>query len=402
MLLIALLIALSLLLVALFVVLPAPTRFLLPLGVGAPELSGPFALASLVVFVLGATRWRTGGVPMQGASVMAAIALCLFAIPLLQFRSSARAARAELNAAFGGGDGDYDSANAARMRTKTLRVEQLLTGLGANDARVSHAVPFASPDGQPLVMEIYQPRDVARYPGARPVIVQVYGGAWQRGEPTDDASFARYFAARGYVVFAVDYRHAPAHKFPAQVDDVRSALAWIDAHAGQYGADTSRIVILGRSAGAHLAMLAAYMPGARGVRGVVSFYGPVDLIEGYRSPPSPDPLHVRDVERAFIGGTPQEYPALYRDASPITYVRPALPPTLLMYGARDHIVEARFGRELRDALRRAGNSVVHVELPWAEHAFDAVPNGLGGQLSLYVVERFLDRVVGSGLQVVGE
>lgn len=391
-----LLIAVALLFIALFIVVPAPTRFLLPLGVGAPELSPPFALASLVLLVVTIARWRGGSASLHVAACLAAVAFALFVLPSLQFRSTARAARAELEAAFGEGAGEYHPDDAARMRTRTLRVAQLLTGLGADDARESHAVPFASPGGQQLTMEIYRPRDLARYPGARPVIVQVYGGAWQRGAPTDDAAFARYFAERGYVVFAVDYRHAPAHRFPAQVDDIRSALSWIDAHAAEFQADTSRMVLLGRSAGAHLAMLAAYMPGAHALRGVVSFYGPVDLVEGYRKPPTPDPLHVRDVETAFMGGTPDDQEARYREASPITYVRPGLPRTLLMYGARDHIVEAHFGRRLRDALRRAGNSVVYVELPWAEHAFDAVPNGLSGQLSLYVVERFVGRVVGNG------
>ena len=73
-------------------------------------------------------------------------------------------------------------------------------------------------------------------------------------------------------------------------------------------------------------------------------------------------------------------------------LRLGVPPTLLLYGSRDHIVEARFGRVLNDRLRAAGATSFLLELPWSEHAFDAVPNGLGGQVSLYYVERFLAEI----------
>jgi acetyl esterase/lipase len=190
-------------------------------------------------------------------------------------------------------------------------------------------------------------------------------------------------------VFAIDYRHAPQFRFPAQVNDVRTALSWIGQYAEAWNADTSRLVLMGRSAGAHLAMMAAYAPDAPRIRGVIDYYGPVDLIEGYRQPPRPDPLAVRDIEEAFLGGPPNAMLDRYRAASPISLVTRALPPTLLVYGGRDHIVEPRFGRLLAERLRANGTTMVHVEIPWAEHAFDAVPYGPSGQLSRYVSERFL-------------
>jgi acetyl esterase/lipase len=64
--------------------------------------------------------------------------------------------------------------------------------------------------------------------------------------------------ARGFVVFAIDYRHAPQWPWPAQIEDVRAALGWVREHGGEYGADVSRLALLGRSAGAQLAMVAAY------------------------------------------------------------------------------------------------------------------------------------------------
>ncbi|MEO7363821.1 MAG: alpha/beta hydrolase, partial [Gemmatimonadaceae bacterium] len=212
---------------------------------------------------------------------------------------------------------------------------------------------------------------------------------WQRGTAEDFAEFARFFAARGYVVFAIDYRHAPQFRFPQQLADVKTALVWVRRSAAKYNADTSRIALLGRSAGAHLAMMAGYDSTLSPVKAVVSFYGPVDLVESYLHPPSPDVLHIRDVEEKFIGTTLERGLDSYKAASPINLVRPGLPPTLLLNGARDNIVERRFGAMLHEKLRAAGDTSVFIDIPWADHAFDEVSNGLSGQLSRYVVERFL-------------
>ncbi len=273
------------------------------------------------------------------------------------------------------------------MSPAPLSLRTLLLGFGDHrDAvRITRGVEVAKHDDVTLTMDVYQPRTA----GPHPVLVQVYGGAWQRGEPGDFAEFATYIAAQGYVVFAIDYRHAPRFTFPIPLDDVREALRVVQSRAHEWDGDASRIVLMGRSAGAHLAMLAAYAPDAPPVRGVIDYYGPVDLVEGYRHPPRPDPLKVREIEEAFLGGPPGMMLARYEAASPITLVTRTLPPTLLIYGRRDHIVEPRFGAMLADALRRQGGTVVHVELPWADHAFDTVPNGVSGQLSRYVTERFL-------------
>jgi acetyl esterase/lipase len=271
------------------------------------------------------------------------------------------------------------------MRPFPIVPADLFRGIDFGETRVVRGIPFAAPGGQPLTLDIYRPLADGRFP----VIVQIYGGAWQRGAPADNSEFARYLAMRGYAVFAIDYRHAPRWTWPSQIEDVRAALVWVTAHAAEYGADPSRMALIGRSAGAQLALLAAYETGAPTVRAAVSFYGPVDLAEGYRHPPRPDPLDVRAIEETLLSGTPDSAPVRYREASPVTYVNRQLPPTLLLYGSRDHVVEARFGRMLDDRLRATGTTSVLLEIPWAEHAFDLIPSGLSSQIALYYVERFL-------------
>ncbi len=387
---------------AIWIVVPVPSEGLLPLGVGAPEVSIWMLMVAVGALGLAIVDLR-GSRVAQGAALLAVLAIGLSSAPLLRFGAIASQAERDLRTALGGGylDSVPDTYRAA-LGAQPFVLSKLfrpfatpLSNAGAVD--VSRGIRVAVHDGDTLTVDIYRPSralsvadSVADADSAmRPVLVQIYGGAWQRGEPTNNSEFAEYMAGQGFVVFAIDYRHAPQFRFPTQVEDVRHALAWIGANAGTLRADTSRLVLIGRSAGAHQAMMAAYSVDAPRVRAVVNFYGPVDLTEGYRQPPRPDPLSVREIEEAFIGGTPSDLPEVYRRASPISLVTRQLPPTLLIYGGRDHIVEPRFGDLLAGRLRAEGTTVVHVEIPWAEHAFDAIPNGPSGQLSRYVTERFI-------------
>jgi acetyl esterase/lipase len=250
--------------------------------------------------------------------------------------------------------------------------------------RERQGVPFARRGPMSLTMEIYQP-EVDQHGAA---VIQFYGGGWRSGSPTDNAAFARELTRLGYVVFAADYRHAPAARWPSQLEDARDAIAWVVAHGAEYGADASRIVLVGRSSGAQLALVSGITDTTAAIRGIVALYSPVDLTDGYRHPTSPDLLGTRALESAFIGGTPDELPDAYRAASPIAYAGLAHPPVLMINGGRDFVIEGRVARRLRARLAESG-VVLFLELPWAGHAFDTVPFGPGGQVALTAVERFI-------------
>ena len=372
----AIALAAAALFLSVWIYLPAPTYFLLNFSVGAPEVCQWIALTALVAMLLaGPSARQSGGTRV--ALTFGGVAFALAISPFARLASTERRFAASMQGR---------SVEPARpMRASPLSVVDLFRGIASGDARVTRGVVFAEPSGVRLTMDIYQPPTR----GTFPVIVQIYGGAWQRGEPGDRANFASLLASRGWVVFAIDYRHAPAFQWPAALDDVHAALAWIREHAIQYDADTTRMVLMGRSAGAHLAMLAAYKEPRAAVRGVVSYYGPADLPDAYFHPPRPDPLDIRDVDVKFIGGSPEQKPREYADASPVSYADRAQPPTLLIQGARDNIVEARYARALRERLAAGGTNVAYLEIPWAGHAFDAVFNGTSSQLALYHTERFL-------------
>lgn len=367
-------IAALLLFVAIWIVIPAPNVWLLPLGVGVPEVS-PILLAVAVFVLLFCLRGK-----IKKLGVLFALAAAgLSAIPLTKVSSTVREFDAALAAVF-----PTSAAASSLMRPKPFVWRDVLTGVGTPQPRISRGVQFASPEGLPLVADIYRPASVGKYP----ILVQIHGGSWQRGTVSDDETFAWYFANQGYVVISIQYRLAPRWKWPAQLEDVQLALDWIRSHESSYEGDADRIALVGRSAGGHLALLAAYTD-KRGVRAVVSYYGPTDLTAGWNDPPKPDPASIRPLLEAFMGGTPEQQPTRYREASPIAYVGGQLPATLQIQGLRDHVVRPRFARDLHLRLKAAHARSVLLEIPWSEHAFDQVPQGLGGQLSLYYSERFL-------------
>jgi acetyl esterase/lipase len=367
-----------------WIVIPAPTFSLLPLSVGAPEVSPWLVGLNAIAILLALTSkmiWLR-----RVALAFGVAGLIVSLLPVSQLPATNRQADTAMVQALGA---DYltkiPQSVQAQMRPQPFVLADVFRGILTRQVRYTSGIPFAAPDGVSLTLDIYQPPQVGRYPA----IVVIYGGAWQRGSPSDNAEFNRYMAARGYVVWAIAYRHAPRYRFPAQIEDVQAALAFIQQHATEYETDLERIALLGRSAGAHLAMLAAYRPDAPRIRAVVNYYGPVNLTKGYYDLPHPDPIDVRAVLKAFLGGSPDELPELYRQASPISYVSQPQPPSLLVYGGQDHIIQAKFGRTLGDRLQAVGSQVIFLEIPWAEHAFDAVFNGVSNQLALYYTERFL-------------
>jgi acetyl esterase/lipase len=381
----ALALAATSLAIAVWSVLPPANYLLLVLAVAAPEISPWLALAALIAAALALGRLRDH-MPARIALACALSTIALVARPWLQFPRVAAEFEQTMQRALGD---DYLRGlppDVRRgLRPAVLSWGELWLGLPAGHVRTTRSVTFAAPGGEALTLDVYRPPRAGRYP----IVVQIYGGAWQRGAPGDNAAFARYLAGHGYVVFAVDYRHAPCWTWPAQIEDIRAALVWIGAHAAEYDADSARLALLGRSSGAQLALVAAYTPAPLPVRAVVSYYGPVDLVTGYREPPHPDPLGVRAVEEALLGGTPDTQPQRYAQASPLGYADARQPPTLLVYAGRDHIVESRFGAALDARLRASGTTSVLLVVPWAEHAFDAVPGGPSAQLALYHTERFL-------------
>ena len=370
---------------SLWIVIPAPNYPLLILGVGAPEVSPWLIIVNAIAIVLAVVQlnqdWWT-----DTLFICSLLAFCLSLLPLIQFPFANRQFATEMERVLGT---DYlnkvPETTQLKMRPRPFIFTDVLRGIKPQDVRIERGIVFARPDDVELKLNIYRPLVSGKYPA----LIILYGGAWQQGTPENDEAFSRYMAVLGYSVIAIAYRHAPKYKFPAQQEDVLAALQYIQEGAEDLEVDCDRMALMGRSAGGHLASLVAYQQDSIPIRAVVNYYGPSNLIEGYHEPPFPNPIKTRTILHDFLAGTPEEIPELYQQASPITYVKPNLPPSLLVYAERDHVVQAKFGRRLHKKLRDFDNQAILLTIPWAEHAFDAIFPGVSNQLALYYTERFL-------------
>lgn len=262
------------------------------------------------------------------------------------------------------------------------------------DVEISTHV-YSRAAGRELKLDFYSDGDLAL---RQPCVVVLAGGSWQRSDRRRFATLNPYLASLGYRVAAVEYRTAPEFRFPSALDDVRVALSYLKENADFLGLDPNRFVLLGRSAGAQLALLEAYTGTDDHICGVVSFYGAIDLPYAYANPPDPKIVDVRRLLEDYLGGSPNTDEEVYREASPINFVGPDSPPTLIFHGDRDEMVSHEQSERL--ARRLTDSSVAHllVSLPWATHGFDHNFYGPGGQISTYAVEAFLSAVTQSEVQ----
>jgi acetyl esterase/lipase len=202
-----------------------------------------------------------------------------------------------------------------------------------------------------------------------------------------------YLASRDVVVASINYRLAPRWKFPAARDDVFAAIAHLKVFGHEVGMDPTRLAILGRGAGGQLALLAAYTSGEPAIKGVVSLYGPTDLRYGYDNPAPRRLIDSRGVLETYLGGPPSQVAEAYAAASPINFVGPATPPTLLIHGMRDDVVSPDESARLEKKLQESGVKHLFVRMKWATHGCDRSFGGPCGQVATYAVERFLDAVL---------
>jgi len=222
--------------------------------------------------------------------------------------------------------------------------------------------------------------------------VVIHGGSWKSGDSQQLPELNSRLAKNGYHVAAINYRLAPDSQSPAPVQDVSDALTFLKEKAGQFAIDKTNFIILGRSAGAQIALLAAYTLRDPSIRGVIDFYGPADMVWGYSLPSNPLIMDSRKVMEDYLGETYQTHSENFRKSSPLLYVSEQSPPTLIIHGKNDVLVAYEHSRRLAKKLRE--NKIRHhlLTLPWATHAFDYNLNGPGGQLSTYAVLYFLKSV----------
>ena len=264
--------------------------------------------------------------------------------------------------------------------------------------RVERDVVYRVVDGLELRLDAYLPSGQ----GPHPALLLVHGGGWKRGKRRDMGPIAERLAGRGYACFAPDYRLAPEHRFPAQLEDCAAALRFVRVEAGRFEVDPTRVGGLGLSAGAHLVELLGVLDeraepeateplrrASTRLQAVVGFFGPSlltrtkELDFDTRSPEG----FLPEVD----GVTPDE---VFRDASPVSFVSADDPPFLLLHGDADPVVPLGHSRLLETKLRAAGVPCELRVIPGGGHGdfFASFPDGDFWRAT----EAFLDARLGPG------
>ncbi|UCH47325.1 MAG: alpha/beta hydrolase [Betaproteobacteria bacterium] len=222
--------------------------------------------------------------------------------------------------------------------------------------------------------------------GPAPVVVFFYGGAWDSGKKANYRFVGRTMAARGFVVVIPDYRVYPEVVFPGFIEDAAAAVAWTFDGIPRYGGDTSRVFLMGHSAGAHIAAMVALNGGYLEVEGHspdqlagwIGLSGPYDFL----------PLKSRRLKEIFGDPAP-------RTTQPVEFVTPVAPPALLVTGDADTRVIPRNTHRLEARLLEAGVPVRKIVYPDIGHGRTvAAFSGLGDDLPVVDdVESFVGDIV---------
>lgn len=269
-------------------------------------------------------------------------------------------------------------------------------------ADVAYGEALPGDKGRRNLLDVIRPKG-ARPGDARPVLLQIHGGAWIIGDKREQAQplMAHMAGEHGWVCVAINYRLSPQATFPDHVVDVKRALRWVRERVAEYGGDPQFVCVTGGSAGGHLTALAAlsandprFQPGFEHVdtrvAAAVPFYGVYDFLDrkGIRGAQSMVPM----LSRMVFKKTPDQDPELWDALCPITRVSEHAPPFLVIQGTHDTLVFVEEAREFVRALREKSKApVAYLEMEGAQHAFD-VFHSPRSRHAVLAAAAFLERV----------
>lgn len=233
---------------------------------------------------------------------------------------------------------------------------------GINNLKVERDIPYVIPADPMRVGDLYLPKNKT---GKIPAVIFIHGGGWSQGSKEQSTHTAVRLAQHGFAVFNINYRLVGAGgEFPADLIDVKDALAFVVSKASDWNIDTSKIAAMGGSAGAHLSMMLGYTDNNKfraehypksntKLVAVVSWFGPVEMANDHGF-----------VMNYLAKGDKD----VYHDASPISYVDTAVP-TLFVHGTDDPLVSISHSERLDKALTEHHITSELLRIPGAKHGF---------------------------------
>jgi acetyl esterase/lipase len=369
--------ALLCLLVSSLVLFKVPDLFLWQLKVAASEYGHWCALVAVALVFVGRRQSL-----LDSLSVLLAIAAAaIFMSTSIRAMMLVDTARSKMNATFPAPAG-------APKVPGPFSFVRLWTFSGTKPVEVD-TIEYNHLAGQTLDLDFY-PADVRS--GASPCLVVIHGGGWDDGSRKEFASSSHRLARRGISVAALDYRLAPGSTWPAQAEDVRIAISVLKGQSDALAIDPKKFILMGRSAGGQIAEAVAASGKIPEVVGCIALYAPADMHFAFKYASKNDIVDSGKLLKQYLGGSPVEAKAAYDSASAYGLVSRRTVPMLLIHGLNDEIVRYEQSHRLAERLAQNGVKHVYLEVPWATHAFDHNPDGPGGQLALWAIERFVRSV----------
>ncbi len=242
------------------------------------------------------------------------------------------------------------------------------TALVANATQVEHGITYVRASNWEGKLDVYVPRS----PGPHPTLLHIHGGGWVGGTRESVVLRTLPYLEMGFAVVNVSYRLAAVASGPAAVEDCLCALRWIFRNAKQYNFDTSKVVVMGYSAGGHLALTTGMIPASAGLdrqcpgtdplkaAAIVDWYGITDVVDLLDGP------NLRSYAVQWLGSQLDRVDIAKR-VSPLTYVRRDLPPTIIIHGDADPVVPYQQGVKLHNALQQSGVATELVTIPNGKH-----------------------------------
>jgi acetyl esterase len=226
-------------------------------------------------------------------------------------------------------------------------------------------IEYANAGGVRLTLDAHVPDGNGPFPAA----ILVHGGGWVGGDKQQYITYIfQPLSDAGFAWFSINYRLAPQFRFPADADDVESAIQFVKASAAKYKVDPKRIALIGESAGGHLVSYvgARNRPDSR-VAAVVSMYGVHDFVAAAVQW-KPLPHELLDLF-GITAVTAETAPELIK-ASPVVYISKEMPPFLLMHGSKDEDVPYEQSVEMCDKMKKAGAHCDLITIEGAPHGMD--------------------------------
>ncbi|MBI3664166.1 MAG: alpha/beta hydrolase [Acidobacteria bacterium] len=248
----------------------------------------------------------------------------------------------------------------------------------STDYRVVADVTYLTANNWDAKLDIYVPASVS---APNPTLIYIHGGGWVLGSKETAVLQILPWLEMGWTVVNVEYRLGKVSLAPAAVEDCRCALRWVIRNAKQYNFDVNKIVLTGHSAGGHLSLTTGMLPSSAGldrqcpssfgkppdpaadqpkVAAIINWFGITDVGDLFDGPSA------QGYAIGWFGSLPHREEIAAR-VSPLTYVRPGLPPILTIHGDADPVVPYSHAVRLHQALEKHGVPNQLLTIPGGKH-----------------------------------